>query len=62
MASYKKFLTPDHLSLANGEFIMVEYMEENPIVMSNVGMCERLLLQVSRDDMLDQVKKDIIDA
>ena len=29
--------------------------------MSNVGMCERMLLQVNKDEMLDKVKMDILD-
>lgn len=40
--SNEKFSRKEDLSLANsskGEFIMIEYIEETPLLMSDVGMC-----------------------
>ena len=40
--SYKKFEKPETLSLASEdfkEFILIEYIEETPLLMSDVGMC-----------------------
>lgn len=34
-----KFSRKEDLSCAKGEFILVEYVEETPILMSDVGMC-----------------------
>ena len=48
--SYKKFSKPESLSLASEEqkeFILIEYIEETPLLMSDVGMCERMVLQVN---------------
>lgn len=39
---------------------MIEYIEENPLLMSDVGMCERMILQVNNKEMLQKINRDII--
>ncbi len=34
-----KYAKQEALSLTEGEFILIEYIEEHPLVMSSVGMC-----------------------
>lgn len=61
--SYKKFSREDTLSLASDEqkeFILIEYIEESPLLMSDVGMCERMVLQVNYTEMLGKISQDII--
>lgn len=61
--SYTKFSKAESLSLASGdikEFIMIEYIEETPLLMSDVGMCERMILQVNNKEMLQKINRDII--
>ena len=61
--SHKKFNKPEHLSLASDElkeYIMVEHIEENPLLMSDVGMCERMTIQVNNQEMLQKINNDII--
>jgi hypothetical protein len=39
---------------------MIEYIEEHPLVMSSVGMCERMFIQVNYQEMLEKINQDII--
>ena len=39
---------------------MVEHIEENPLLMSDVGMCERMTIQVNNQEMLQKINNDII--
>jgi transcription initiation factor TFIID subunit 1 len=45
--SNDKFSRKEDLSLVKGEFILVEYLEESPLLLSDVGMCERMIVQVN---------------
>ena len=58
--SNEKFSRREDISLTKGEFMMVEYIEETPLLMSDVGMCERMFLQVNYQEMLAKVKQDFI--
>lgn len=40
----------------------MEYIEENPLLMSDVGMCERMVLQVNYHEIILKIQKDIIQA
>lgn len=57
--SNDKFCRKEDLSCARGEFIMVEYIEETPILMSDVGMCERMFIQVNYIEILQKMKEEI---
>ncbi len=54
--SNDKFSRREDISLVKGEFIMIEYIEENPLLMSDIGMCERMFIQVNCTDILQRVK------
>ena len=54
--SNDKFSRKEDLSCAKGEFIMVEYIEETPILMSDVGMCERMFIQVNYEEVLEKMR------
>lgn len=56
-----KFAKKEDLSLSKGEFIFIEYLEEAPLLMSNIGMCERMIIQVNYPEILEKIKKHIFD-
>lgn len=45
--SNDKFSRKEDLSLVKGEFIVIEYIEESPLLLSDIGMCERMVIQVN---------------
>lgn len=53
--SNDKFSRKEDLSLVKGEFIMIEYIEESPLLLSDVGMCERMIIQVNYLELLEKV-------
>lgn len=55
-----KYAKPDALSLSEGEFILIEYIEEHPLTMSSAGMCERMFIQVNYQEMLKNINEDLI--
>lgn len=58
--SNDKFSRKEDLSLVRGEFILIEYIEENPLLMSDVGMCERMMVQVNYLEILEKVKAEAL--
>lgn len=36
------FNNPSRLSLKTDSYILVEYVEQNPLILSNFGMCSKL--------------------
>lgn len=39
---------------------MIEYIEESPLLMSDVGMCERMMVQVNYLEVLARVKEEAL--
>lgn len=58
--SNDKFSRKEDLSLVKGEFIMVEYIEESPLLLSDVGMCERMIIQVNYLELLERVNAEAL--
>ena len=54
-----KFSSFKSLSLASGDFISVENIEESPLIMSNIGMCTKMYLQVNPKAVFDKMQTDI---
>lgn len=56
--SYVKFPTAKSLSLSHGDFIAVENIEESPLLISNIGMCSKLSLQINSKAVLDALQEE----
>jgi hypothetical protein len=55
-----KYSKKESLSLVEGEFILIENIEEHPLLISNVGMCERMFIQVNYEELLEKINQDLI--
>ena len=55
--SFEIFKTKKRLSLQKGAFSLFEYIEESPLLLSNVGMCSKLMKYVYPDRVMAYQKQ-----
>lgn len=53
--SYEKFRTASSLSGKEGTVVLVEQMEENPLMLTDPGMCTKMVMHVDYKKMASQV-------
>lgn len=56
--SFKHFKSKRHLSLSKDIVIMMEYMEEDPLVLQNIGMNSKIFRYVYHNRIFKKMEND----